>query len=83
MHFTGDISLGTILTIATLLGIAIRVGWAVGKIQAVVDGVKKTASDHAMRLDRYEEALIKMVGEVQRMVGRVEGVQDRLDRWKP
>ena len=75
MHFSGDISLGSLLTVVTLLGIAVRFGWMVGGIQEVI-------MEHTKRLNRYEETLMKTVGDVQRIVGRVEGVQDRLDRTK-
>lgn len=73
MHFSGDISLGNLLTVITLLGIAIRLGWTAGMIE-------KTIALHAIRLDRYEQALITIISDVQRLVGRVEGVQDRLDK---
>ena len=73
MHFTGEISLGTILTIVTLLGISSRIAWIVGSIQT-------TITDHTRRLDKYEGSLVNITGQMQRMVGRIEGVQDRIDR---
>jgi len=73
MHFSGDVSLGNLLTVVTLLGISVKFGWIVGGIQEVI-------AMHTKRLDRYEAALISVVADVQRMIGRIEGVQDRLDR---
>jgi hypothetical protein len=72
MHFNGEITLGSILTIVTLLGIALRFAWTAGALQAVI-------IEHTKRLDRYEIALTEIVSSVQRVIGRVEGVQDRLD----
>lgn len=76
MHWSGEVSLGSLLTIATLVSIAVRIGWMVG-------GIQVTVRAHTGRLDKYEDTLIKVVGEVQRLVGRIEGVQDRLERRAP
>jgi hypothetical protein len=72
MHFTGEITLGNLLTIITLVGIAVRFGFLAGYLQT-------TVSQHTARLDKYETSLLDVVSNVQRMIGRVEGVQDRLD----
>jgi hypothetical protein len=72
MHFNGEITLGSILTIVTLLGIALRFAWVAGALQAVI-------IEHTKRLDRYEITLTEVVSSVQRVIGRVEGAQDRLD----
>lgn len=65
MHFTGDISLGSIVTVITLIGIALRIGSALGVI-------KTTLADHARRLELIEHTQFKLINEVQRMIGRCE-----------
>ena len=73
MHISGELSLGNILTILTLIGIAMRFGWQVGTLQEVVRA-------HTKRLDQYEVAIIRVVGDVQPLIGRMESLQSRLDR---
>ena len=65
MHFSGEVTLGSLLTIITLVGIAVRLGWVIGGIQEIITA-------HTKRLDRYETTLLGIVGDVQRLVGRIE-----------
>ena len=53
MHFTGDVSLGTILTIATLVGIALRLGYRLGNFEHTLSTQSKTMTAHADRLGVY------------------------------
>lgn len=73
-HLTGDISAGTILTILTLIGIAIKIGWRLGHIET-------TIVDHTTRLSLYEQRVVGFIGDLQRLVGRVDAFQERrIDR---
>jgi hypothetical protein len=80
MQFTGDISLGNIAIIITLIGIAIRVGVQVGNVQAVAKAQAAIIEGHAQRLDRYESRLVDIVSDVSRLIGRIEATQQRLER---
>lgn len=35
----------------------------------------KTLVDHARRMDTQDQLLIKLIGDIQRLVGRIEGLQ--------
>ena len=59
--------------VLTLIGIAIAFGRRLGSTETIL-------RLHADRLDRYEDRLVEVVGDVQRMIGRIEATQDRLDR---
>ena len=80
MHVTGDISLGAISVIVTLLGIAIAFGMRVGRVEATLMTHAQHLVSHGLRLDGYEARLIDVVGHVQRIVGRIETVQTRMER---
>lgn len=80
MQFTGDISLGNIAIVVTLISIAVRIGLKLGTVQQLVAGHTITLESHAARLDRYERTLVEVGGNLQRMIGRIEATQDRIDR---
>lgn len=80
MHVTGDISLGSIAIIVTLIGVTIRIGMQIGNIQAVASSHETAIARHAARLDLYEGRLVSVVSDVQRLIGRVEATQDRIER---
>lgn len=80
VHITGDISAGSISIVVTLIGIAIGIGIKAGTIQQLIRGHSLTLQVHATRLDAYEKSLIEIGGNLQRMIGRIESTQDRLDR---
>ena len=82
LHITGDVSLGTILTICTLVGIAIRFGYRFGKFETTLSEQAKTITDHASRLEVYEGRIVGFVGDLQRLIGRMEFFTDRRDRPK-
>lgn len=77
---TGDISLGNLAIIVTLIGIAIRVGVRFGSVQTTLTNQAILIESHAQRLDKYEQRLTDIVGQVQRIVGRIEATQERLER---
>lgn len=80
MHFVGDITLGSIAIIVTLIGIAINIGLKVGSVQEVVRAQAAIVASHTQRLDKYEERLVKIVSDVSRLMGRIEATQDRLEK---
>lgn len=80
VHFDWTISLGQIVqavsfVLAIILSIQ-RVYHLLDKrIALIVEEVKQhgaTLSDHNGRMTKYEEMLFKVVGDLQRLVGRAE-----------
>lgn len=80
LTFTGELSVGSISIVVTLVTIAVTIGLRLGTIQTLVRGHTITLVEHAQRLDRYEKTLIDVGGNLQRMIGRIEATQDRIDR---
>lgn len=80
MHVTGEISLGSIAIAITIIGAMIRIGQQIGKMQQLVTSQGTLIEGHRKRLDTYEERLVSVVGDVQRIVGRLEATQDRIER---
>lgn len=80
MQFTGDISLGSVAIIVTLIGIAIRIGMQVGAVQEVAKAQATIIEGHTKRLDRYESRLVDIVSDVSRLIGRIEATQSRLEK---
>lgn len=79
MHFTGEITLGSIGIIVTLISLAMTIGAKLGDVQAVVKNHGADLLRHAARLDRYESQLVENISQVQRLIGRVESTQTRMD----
>ena len=73
MHISGDINLGSILTIITLIGIAISMGSKLGRFEETLKHHAETMSDHAARLASQESRMGDLVASVQRLIGRMEG----------
>lgn len=80
MQLTGDISLGNIAIIVTLIGIAIRVGMRLGSVEAIAKAQAALIEGHTKRLDRYEERLVSIVSDVSRLMGRIEATQERIEK---
>jgi hypothetical protein len=80
LKFTTEITLGNIAIVVTLITIAISIGQKIGTLSTTVVQHAAVLDRHAMRMDKYEERLIVIVGDMQRMIGRVEATQDRIDR---
>jgi len=70
MHLTGELSLGNILTVATLIGIAIGVGRRFGGFESLMSEHAKTLAVHAERLDRYEARMVDIVEKLGLVIGR-------------
>lgn len=79
VHFTGEITLGNIAIVITLITIAINLGVKFGTVSTLVQGHTDTLKGHAERLDRYERTLIDVGNNMQRMIGRIEATQDRIE----
>lgn len=77
MHFDGTVSLGSLLTIATLIGIAVRLGWTVGGIQAIITQHSKLLEMHTARMEKQDDMLIRISGDMQRIVGRIESANQQ------
>ena len=73
MHFTADLSLGQLLIIATMIGMAVKVGWRLGTFETILKEHAQTFHEHANRLDRYEDALTHVVQDLQKVIGRIDG----------
>lgn len=72
MHITGEVSLGTILTIVTLIGIAIRFGYRLGHFETTLNSHASRMTNHAERMDRYEARYMEIASQLQRIIGRIE-----------
>lgn len=79
MHISGDINLGSILTIITLIGIAISMGSKLGRFEETLKHHAATMADHAARLTSQESRMGDLVSSVQRLIGRMEGSQAKRD----
>jgi hypothetical protein len=80
MHFTTEITLGNLAIVVTLIGIAIKIGQRLGALSTTVLQHATVLDRHAVRMDKHEERLTSIAGDLQRMIGRVEATQDRLDK---
>jgi hypothetical protein len=65
-----SIDLGTILTIITMLGSAIAI--VVG-VRVELKNVKLAVIDFARRLEHHERTVFELAGQVQRLIGQMEG----------
>jgi len=77
---TGEISLGSLAIVVSIVSTAVAIGLKLGTLQQLVRGHGSTLTDHAARLNRYEITLVEVGGNLQRMIGRIEATQDRIDR---
>lgn len=82
LKYDDIISLGDVLQILTWLGLAVGAYYSVrtqlALFRQVLEHHSATLVEHAKRLDRYEESIVRVIGELQRLVGRVESM--RIDR---
>lgn len=73
-------SLDAIAIIITIISTAIGLGMKVGAMQAVAKHQGDAILHHTDRLDKYESRLVDVVSQVQRMIGRLEATQERLEK---
>lgn len=71
------IVLGTLPVVITLITIAINIGRRLGTFEQTLAGHAQMLDRHADRMERYESSTITFVGDLQRLVGRVEVLSDR------
>lgn len=87
LTFDWTISLGQIVNAAILIGgfslAALKLYHALDKrvtmFERDIVGHAKTLADHAMRMERWEATLFKVVADLQRVIGRMEVQQHQ--RW--
>lgn len=80
VHFSAEVTLGNLAIVVTLIGIAVRFGFRVGMMENRLNEHAKTMIRHTERLDKYEERLVDITGHVQRLIGRLEATQDRIEK---
>lgn len=80
MHVTGEITLGSIGIIISIAIAVLRVGVQIGGMQTLTKIQGDSIMEHTKRLDLYESRLISVVSDVQRMIGRLEATQDRIEK---
>ncbi len=79
-HFDGTISLGNILTVVGFFWalwmagsrLYVYMDRRVSVFENVLKDHARTLIDHANRMEKQDDLLIKLVGDVQRLVGRME-----------
>lgn len=72
IDFVPQVTLGSLLSIVTLISMAIGIGMRLGRFEQKIETLFRSVAAHAQRLDRHEERLIRIVEDVQRIIGRVE-----------
>lgn len=75
MHYNGEVTLGSILIMLSMLGSAIAV--VVG-VRAELTSLKSIVSDLSARLQRHEDIVFSLSGHLQHVIGRMEPRPD----WK-
>jgi argonaute-like protein implicated in RNA metabolism and viral defense len=78
LQVTSDL-LGSLAIAVSILTAAIGIGLRLGTLQQLVQGHTSILSQHADRLDRYEETQVVVGERLARMIGRVEATQNRID----
>lgn len=78
-QFLFTITFGNLLEICSLAGVLISLYYAaVGRVRDLETTLRHHAEDlseHAARLDRFSETLVEVMGDVQRIMGRMESVE--------
>ena len=74
MTLTPTMDLGQIIQIVTLVGAIVGAHYT---IKARMDSLEKTLDKFGARLDRHEETIGQIVGQIQKIIGRLEE-SDRL-----
>lgn len=63
MHYTGEITLGNIATVVTLITLAIGVGRRLGSFEATISSHADRLAGVSARLDKYEQRLFDLAGK--------------------
>ena len=76
MHWNGEVTLGNLLTIITLISLAIAAWYGLKArilvFQEMLRTHSQTLMDHAKRLDTYESRILDLVSGLQRLIGQSE-----------
>lgn len=76
MTFDWTVTLGNVLQLVTMIGLAIAGYYAISARMAVFEsmlaGHADTLKQHAQRLDLYEARIVEVIGDLQRLIGRME-----------
>ena len=88
MHFDSTISLGNILTIVGFVaafwvaanGIYTRIDRRIVAFETLLEQHALTLVQHASKMEKQDDILLRLVGDMQRLIGRVEGSQQNIDR---
>jgi hypothetical protein len=81
LTYSGDITLGSILTIVTLVSIAITLGRRLGSFETTLKQHADTMVQHSARLTNQESRVIDLVASVQRLIGQMEVRTWEHKRW--
>lgn len=88
MSFTGEIMLGNIAIIVTLVGIAIGFGQQLGSFRTTLLVHANSIDKHTLRLDRHDDKILELITGVQRLIGvqelsdqRAQLLEDRRQEW--
>lgn len=73
MTFNPNVDLGNVLVIITIIGSMASV--LIG-VRVELTSMKGILRDLAARLDRHEEKIFIMAGQVQRLIGRLDDTPD-------
>lgn len=90
MHFSNEITLGNIVTVAALLGMGWKIISSVGKffvtalrqVDGVLDAITEHTNmlkEHGLRMSGYESRLNSVVVDLQGVIGRMDVIQSRVD----
>ncbi len=82
MHWDGTITLGNVLSaVAFLVGLwaaAQRTYYSLDKransFEATISNHAKLLEEHARRMERQDDQHLKLMGDIQRILGRLDGV---------
>ena len=69
------IQVGTIVVLAAVAYAGFSARWAV--LEQLIEGHTRTLVDHAIRLDLHEARALRVVEDLQRLIGRVEFVSQK------
>lgn len=72
MYLTGEVTLGNIAIVCTLVGIAIGFGIRLGRFERTLFDHSEALRKHGERLDRHEEKILDLIAGLQRLIGRSE-----------
>ena len=77
MTFTPTIELGQLLIFLSIVSSAVG-GYYTLKTR--LDSLERLVEKFGVRLDRHEETITELVGQLQRVVGRIDGDEARSRR---